>query len=254
MIYLHKILPFLFYPFTIVIILFLIGIIYKKQFLNVAALAILLISSLPFFANNLMRFTEDYQRPVAPNTIEKADAIIVLSGFLLAIPNDKSQYIEWSDPDRFFAGLELLKEKKAPYLVFTGGINVWGPVTYSEGEILSSKAIALGLNKSNILLTNSARNTEEEAIALQELAISKNIHKIILITSAFHMKRAQYIFSHHGFDVRPFPVDFQISTQDDEHRNFLPNVHSLLKTQTAIRELIGVSYYLIKYSVFSNTQ
>ena len=68
------------------------------------------------------------------------------------------------------------------------------------------------------------------------------------------MKRAQYIFSHHGFDVRPFPVDFQISTQDDEYRNFLPNVHSLLKTQTAIRELIGVSYYLIKYLVFSNTQ
>ena len=57
-------------------------------------------------------------------------------------------------------------------------------------------------------------NTAEEAVAMRRLLdASKNSEvlspRILLVTSALHVRRAQHLFERQGLVVEPFPVDFQ---------------------------------------------
>ena len=54
-------------------------------------------------------------------------------------------HVEWGDPDRFFAGIDVLKSGKAPILIFTRGKMPWSSLP-AEGELLKAKAVELGIN------------------------------------------------------------------------------------------------------------
>ena len=95
---------------------------------------------------------------------------------------------EWSDPDRFFGGLELLKKNKSDLLIFTAGQLPWTNNWKPEGLILKDKAIELGVVENKILITENVKNTYEESLKVLKL-IPKG-SSIILVTSAFHMQRS----------------------------------------------------------------
>ena len=56
---------------------------------------------------------------------------------------------EWSDPDRFFGGIELMKAGKARKIIFTGGKMPWqSDEIKPEGEVLEAvfSQVPLGTN------------------------------------------------------------------------------------------------------------
>jgi uncharacterized SAM-binding protein YcdF (DUF218 family) len=70
---------------------------------------------------------------------------------------------------------------------------------------------------------------------------------VILVTSAFHMRRSQLLFTRAGVPVVPFPVDFQTSDGPFTFMDVLPSAGSIKSTETAVRELYGYLFYrLIK--------
>jgi len=70
--------------------------------------------------------------------------------------------------------------------------------------------------------------------------------RIILVTSAFHMRRAKMLFERQGFEVEPFPVDFQNSDRPNiTILSFVPSAQALAKSEMAMREGIGMLYYSI---------
>ena len=211
--------------------------------------------------------------------VQKAEAIVVLSGML----RDREDALlgEWSDAvDRFEGGIELFQVRKAPLLIFTGGHVPWRPDNRPEGEILKERAVKLGVPKDKILVTKKVGNTEAEASAVKELRENLKMREveggkrdnkqltansqrptnsvgsgqltvggkpsIILVTSAFHMPRAKMLFERQGFSVEPFPVDFQNS---DRPRttilSFVPSAQALAKSETAMREGMGILYYSV---------
>ena len=75
-------------------------------------------------------------------------------------------------------------------------------------------------------------------------------NKIILVTSAFHMPRAQRLFEKEGLWVVPYPVDFKSLTTDSvTFMDYLPNAGSLAKTELGLRELIGRLFYWLKLMI-----
>ena len=67
------------------------------------------ISSTHFVSQTLLRLVEKPWEQKTYESIEKGNAIVVLSGGLH--PNSKKRIIaEWSDPDRFFSGIKLFKK------------------------------------------------------------------------------------------------------------------------------------------------
>ena len=184
-----------------------------------------------------------YRKPIS--AIDSADAIVVLSGMLEINEVGDSTYIEWGDPDRFFVGMALFKAGKAQKLVFTGGKMPWDKAKKTEGEVLKEYAISNGIDSDNIFVTKNLENTADEAVAVKELISPSK--SIILVTSAFHMNRAQRLFEKQGFIVIPYKVDYKTAGESAiTVMDFLPSAGNLELTETGIRELIGRLFYLVK--------
>ncbi|MDC0093669.1 YdcF family protein [Alphaproteobacteria bacterium] len=202
----------------------------------------MLISSNPYVSNYLTKKLEHPYNPIPVSLIKKNDAVVVLSGMIHQVGNKNYSTYEFSDPDRFFAGVELIKQKKSNKLIFTAGQLPWTENWKPEGYILKNKAVSLGV-RSQILVTSNVKNTYEESIAVTELIPSNS--SIALVTSAFHMHRSKYLFEKQGFNVTPFPVDFKTSSSKFTMLNFIPSVGALSATSIYIRENIGRLYYKI---------
>jgi uncharacterized SAM-binding protein YcdF (DUF218 family) len=187
-----------------------------------------------------MKKLEYPYQPIPISSIKENDAVIVLSGMLNQVGNKKYSTYEFEDPDRFFAGIDLIKQSKADKLIFTAGQLPWRDSGLPEGYVLKDKAISLGV-PGVILVTEKVKNTYEESLAVTKM-IPKNSF-IILVTSAFHMERSKYLFEKQGFDVIPYPVDFKSSNSKISIMSFMPDIDSLYKSSLFIRENIGRLYY-----------
>jgi len=182
--------------------------------------------------------------------VAPSDGIVVLSHGR-HLPPGNSKIIEWYDPDRFLAGINLYKANKSHRLIFTGGINPFNSDLPPEGEIYIKEAISMGLPKKNLFTTYPVNNTFQEAKAIKKLLndVAPSIQKrIILVTSAFHMKRAKKVFENEGIIVQPYPVDFKVSNISffSSLRNplkWVPSSSYLYKSSEAIREIIGRIIY-----------
>ena len=242
MIYLHKILPFFLSPLGLSLILLILFFIYRKKTFVFLSLLILIISSNPYFSNYLIKNLEHPYKPIPVSLIKENDAVVVLSGMIHQVGGENYSTYEFSDPDRFFAGIELINQKKSDKLIFTAGQLPWTENWKPEGYILKDKAISLGV-RGQILVSTNVKNTYEESIAVTDVIPSNS--SIVLVTSALHMHRSKYLFEKQGFNVTPFPVNFKPSSSKFTILNFIPSVGALSTTSTYIRENIGRLYYKI---------
>jgi uncharacterized SAM-binding protein YcdF (DUF218 family) len=243
MIYLHKILPTFVLPIMLFIIVILLGLIKNKKKLIYISIGVLYIISTPIFSNNFFKLVEgsEYRKPIS--AIDSADAIVVLSGMLEINEVGDSTYVEWGDPDRFFGGIALFNAGKAQKLVFTRGKMPWDKVKTTEGVVLKGYAIANGIPSENILVTKDVENTADEAAAVKELINPSK--RIILVTSAYHMYRAQRLFEKQGFKIISYKVDYKVERNKvTTIIDYLPSAIYLKITETGIKELIGrIMYY-----------
>ena len=245
MIYLHKILPLIFSPLMLVIGLIILGIIFNLRKFSLIGIIILIFSSLPIVSNKIIAYLEKNYEPIEISEIENMDAIVVLSGMIRVIGDEENLKYEFTDSvDRFFAGLDLFNNNKSPILILTRGKMPWS-LGIAEGEYLKELAIKYGIPEEKIILTEEVQNTDQEANAIKK--ILNEDAKIILVTSAFHMPRAERVFKAANINVIPFPVDFQNSKSKTTMMDFIPSAESLFHTSHFVREMIGRLYYDLKY-------
>jgi uncharacterized SAM-binding protein YcdF (DUF218 family) len=242
MIYLHKILPVFLLPTGLVLGLLLLGLISRRRSPIWAALLLFWLCSTPLLSDRLIAAVEQHGQRLDPGTMPRADAIVVLSGMLKTAPGPAA-ISEWGEAsDRFWGGLDLYRAGKAPRLIFTGGWLPWQTQDLPEGERLRAIARAQGIPPSAITVTGKVNNTAAEAQAVTTLLPPNPT--LLLVTSAFHMPRAQHLFQQTGATVIPYPVDFQTGpSQPFNPLTLLPSAGAFQQTEMAWRELIGRAYY-----------
>ena len=116
---------------------------------------------------------------------------MVLSGMLGGIETDRGIVSQWGGAiDRFFVGIDLLDAGKAPLIIFTRAQWPWLNLP-PEGEILAKRALTMGVNPSQILLTGTVTTTAEEADEIKTLMEFAGMERVILVTSAYtcHVQR-----------------------------------------------------------------
>ena len=246
MIYLHKILPLIFSPLFFIVSLIIIGLILRSKKLCITGISILLILSMPIISGKMITYLENDYELIDPSEVKTSDAIVVLSGMVRTIETKNGLNYEWNgNVDRFFAGVDLFKLNKAPTLIFTGGKLPWS-IGIPEGEYLKNMATKFGVPEKNILVTENIENTDQEAKAIKKL-FSKDNHRVILVTSAFHMPRAKLVFKAAGVNMVPYPVDFKSSSEKITFMSFIPSADGFVGTSAFAREMIGRLYYNLKY-------
>ena len=231
-------------PIMIYLIIIILGT--KKEYKNFIYISSLIfyIISTPIFSNLIMKKVEGEYFYRSINEIEEADAIVILSGIMRINEFEDDYIVEWGDIDRFFKGIRLYDLKKSNLIVFTGGNNPYNKTKISEGKILEKFALKYGVKKEDIEITKDVLNTSDEAQAVFDLL--GNNKTIILVTSAFHMKRAKLLFERQGINVIPYKVDYKTPPEIEfNFIDFLPSSEGLRKTEIAFREIIGRLYYII---------
>ena len=245
MIYINKILPIIVSPLGLIIILLFFGVFRKRMLPSMIALILLIILSLPIVSRQLIKFLEQGYTLISPNNVDTADTVIVLSGMIRTIKQNNEIYYEFSDAvDRVFAGIELLKLNKAQKIILTRGKLPWR-LGMPEGEFLAQFVKSQGINKNQVILTEVVQNTNDEAIAVSKI-LPKN-SKIILVTSAFHMPRAKTVFENQNLKVIPYAVDFRSVEKKIDVLDFLPQANAFKDSSFYFREIIGRTYYSLRY-------
>jgi uncharacterized SAM-binding protein YcdF (DUF218 family) len=102
----------------------------------------------------------------------------------------------------------LYKLGKIKKILISGGS---GSLLYpdeSESEDLYDFCMIAGVRKKDILLENQSRNTHENAIYSLKIIEEENIEgKVLLITSAFHMRRSIGCFKKEKIQFDSFSTD-----------------------------------------------
>jgi uncharacterized SAM-binding protein YcdF (DUF218 family) len=243
MLFLHKLLPLIVSPLGLTVCFLLMSVLVRRRGPAVVGLLVLLVSALPLTADRLWEALEaDYPyRPI--ESVENADAVVVLSGMLGGIETSDGVVPQWGEAtDRFFAGIDLLTAEKAPLIIFTRGQYPWDSLP-PEGEQLANRAIAMGIRENQILLTGIVTNTADEAAEVKTLMEFGDMRRVILVTSSFHMPRAVMLFASKGIETVPYPTDFRADGASVDWMDWVPSAGGLNQTSDALREFIGRRYY-----------
>lgn len=245
MIYLHRLLPLVLSPIALILLLMAWATYRRSRIAALLAIMLLYGASVPLLSDPLFRAVEQRQLRLVPESVAPAQAVVVLSGMMLNIPGQQSVVPEWGEAvDRFFGALELYAAGKAPRLVFTGGLLPWQGDQEPEGQVLRRMALRFGVPADAMLVSGPAQNTEQESAQVRRL-LEPGVQHILLVTSAFHMSRAKRLFEQAGFVVTPYPVDFRVEVGAITPMDYLPDAKTLLRTDIAVRELLGRGYYAL---------
>ncbi|MGI8315575.1 YdcF family protein [Halobacillus mangrovi] len=132
--------------------------------------------------------------------IPKADAAIVLGA---AQWNGKPSPVF---KGRLKQGIELYKQGKVDYLVFTGGVSK--NAASSEAEVGKTYALDQGVPKEDILIEDKSLVTEDNLVNAQEVAKGQGIDSYLLVSDQFHLKRAVGVAQSKGMDVTGVPTKY----------------------------------------------
>ena len=244
---LSKLLPLALLPLGLSLILLFVGLIGRWRWPVITALVLLWFFSLGLVSQALWRWLEAPWQRQLTGAAPVADAILVLSGGRHPAPGP-DRVSEWEDPDRFLAGIDLYRAGKAPRLLFTGGASPFSPGQPPEGESYLIEAQRVGIPAAAMVSTPLVVNTAEEAAAVRQLLPDQS--RILLVTSAFHMRRAKSLFEQHGLEVHPFPVDFQARGHWAgplwrDPTQWFPSARALDGSSRALREMLGRLIYRV---------
>lgn len=246
MLFFNKLLPVLVLPLGLVMLLLLFALWRKKRWPLVVALVVLYVGSVPVVAGRLLGWMESRYPAVPVARVETADAVVVLGGILG--PRAGAEFIpNWLDSsERFDAGVTLLQAGKAGRLVFTGAVMPWEDRATTEGDELKRLAVARGIAPEKILVTRRIDNTATEAAAVADLMKTQGWHRVILVTTGWHMPRSAWLFKRAGVNFIPFPVDFRFERgRSVAAVDFVPKAEAWEMTETALREVYGNLFYRI---------
>lgn len=206
--------------------------------LAVGGLAYLYLCSTYQFSSWLADRVESNFRYVDISDVPEADAIVVLGGGV----SRSGGLLELADSaDRVLHGSRLLKSGKSQWIIFSAG-NGYGQAPGSEA--MSEFSRDLGIPADKIVEETRAQNTYEHTVYLKPIFEERGIRSIVLVTSAWHMRRSLAAFeSQMGeLQISVYPVD-SLRGRTGTIVDFLPTSRALDRSTVIIKEYVGYIIY-----------
>ncbi len=248
MYYLNKIVWAMVNPWALGLLLVITGIVYacrrrRKACVGflVGAVTWLWFWSMPIVANALGASLESDAEIVSVEQLPRADAIILLGGGMNAATNVYPYANICAGADRVWHAARLFKAGKAPVIVPSGT-----GVDNCELPFL----LDLGVPRSAIVTESESRNTEENAKFVAELLKDRPNPKVLLVTSAWHMRRAVLMYRRYAPDMEIIPAatDYESTicrAQPFDIGELCPNFFALTTSCTMWKEVLGYWWYKI---------
>lgn len=194
----------------------------------------------------------------------KADAIVILGGGM-GVNTNAYKYAEmWSAADRVWHAARLWKAGKAPIVITSG-----------TGERVATVPLLrdFGVSETAIVVEDKARNTEENAKFVEEILTQrrkdaeggergdevkvkvkmeeevkvkgeKKGNRILLVTSAWHMRRSVLMFKKYApnLEIIPSATDYEALVRTGRGfrlEDLMPSADCLMANSYCFKEYIG---------------
>jgi uncharacterized SAM-binding protein YcdF (DUF218 family) len=205
---------------------------------------VLLAASSPLLSAKLIKSLELKAGPYA-NAAELqkkgVQFIVVLGGDLRSGNLTPSDRVACSSLVRCMEGVRLWKSLPTSKLILSGGSTSSRKMSTAQGMALVAQD--LGVPREAIVLETKSLDTAEEAELLNPVL---GRSPFALVTSASHMWRSLIIFRRVGLNPVPAPADFEGQVPAIELGTLLPDASSILMSQKAVHEYLGVCLVLLK--------
>lgn len=242
-----KLVSLLVYPLSLCLLLLVLALILQRLRWTRLSTATLLLAtgwlylcSTAYFANFLMASLERDFVPRAMSVIAPADAIVLLGGAMRG-DTHMGTFADLNDhADRLVHAAALYKAGKAPVLLLTGGA---AEDVRTEAEQMKDILAIMGIPPASMILESGSRNTHDNAVFSAQILKSRGMRRILLVTSAYHMRRSVALFEAQGLEVVPSPSDYQVLVVSETLPPWLPLVGNLARTTTALHEIVGYWIY-----------
>ena len=151
--------------------------------------------------------------------------------------------------DRMMDAEQLYRQGIIKKIMLSGGNGMLFNNGYTEANAMQNYLIKNKIPNNDIIIENTSRNTKENAFNSAKILKQKIPNaKVLLITSAQHMKRAQYCFEKASIKTTAFPTDCTTSYPNyGIEYLLLPRADAIEKWETLIHEWFGYIIYRLKF-------
>ena len=232
-------------------VLLLIGYLIRKRWLLAGkvvtrtSLVVFVILCTPAGANLLVAPLENLTAPLVPLAVTGAQAIVVLAAGRV---DNAPEYGDADIPDyialaRLRYGAHLQHQTSLPLLVSGGN--------RAENAPFKSKAEDMARALHDDFLTpvkwveDRSETTSENAKLSSAILKAAGVSRILLVTDAMHMPRAEKVFKDVGLQVVPAPTMF-FRLQHVDLGTFLPSAEGLRRSYYASYEWVGIAWYRLR--------
>lgn len=244
-----KLLSFVTQPLAWIVVLLTLALLLRRRQraasrLQWSALALLVLLGWQPLPDALIRALEARYPPLPPEAdLSRYTGLVVLGGAL------EPAYV-WAGhgqpalndrAERMTAALPLLQRYPQLRLVFTGGDGDLIAQDMSEAERAQIFYQSMNVAPRRIVYEAASRTTYENAVFSAALPGIDKTRPWLLVTSAWHMPRAQATFEKAGWNVTPCPVDFRTGLATPWLRYSLADGAN--KWHVALHEYFGLLSY-----------
>ena len=203
-----------------------------------------------FLTNELMNCWEVGPMPV-PASNTRQVAVVLTGGMINSLKAvDPVRPILGHEADRIGQALYLYKTGVVQKIIISGGqgnLPFQTPGFTDEGQMAARFLTMAGVPARDIVLEQKSINTHQNAIYSKEILRQQfSTDRCVLVTSGWHMRRAQACFQKQGITVAPFPTGFLGERLSWSPGNYLlPSERSLHEAFWLLREIVGYVVYKV---------
>ncbi|HRR32966.1 MAG TPA: YdcF family protein [Kiritimatiellia bacterium] len=177
--------------------------------------------------------------PAKPESLPRADAIVVLGGGIRSPTRLTRDADLDTAADRGWYAARCYHAGRAPLILFSG---------VGEGPGMRQFLIDLGVPAKKIVIESDSKNTYQNGLFTREKLKEIKAKRVLLVTSAWHMRRSLLVFKHMGVEVVPAATDYEALTMRGMlspscFAYYLPSADCLDKSTAVQKEYIGYWAY-----------
>jgi uncharacterized SAM-binding protein YcdF (DUF218 family) len=250
---LSKLLYYLVMPVTWIIALLMYALVtrihIRRKGAVVAALVLLLVFTNQVLVNEALKI---WERPAVPlAAMEKPyDVAVVLTGVTNSAKQPADRVYFAYGADRVMHTVLLYKKGLVKHILISGGGATTAGQELNESHDLRQVFLLAGVPDSALTIENRSLNTRENALFSKEVLEAQFPQgRYLLVTSAFHMRRAEACFLKAGLPIDTFPTAFLSSDVPYTPERFIaPSEYAFHGWGVIAHEMLGyVVYKLMGY-------
>jgi uncharacterized SAM-binding protein YcdF (DUF218 family) len=207
-----------------------------------AAVVLLALLSLPVTSYLALGSLEWSYPPLATRPRD-VPAIVVLAGAMCPAAFDESQFEPGADTlYRCLRAAELYRAESCPIVVSGGKVHPTdaGPPL---AEVMRDFLLTQGVRPDDLIVESSSRTTYENAVDSARLLNDQDIHRVVLVTDAAHLRRAVACFRKQGLDVVPCGCHYRALGRNGGPADYLPDPSAAAGVEDAAHEWFGLAFY-----------